>query len=71
MPVHMADRLRQLYKVSQELEQELGRSPNVNELAVQLEMDADKVQWMLQVAQPTVSLEMPVGDEVTRILACM
>lgn len=63
VPVHMADRLRQLYKVSQELEQELGRSPNINELAVQLEMDADKVQWMLQVAQPTVSLEMPVGDE--------
>jgi RNA polymerase primary sigma factor len=63
VPVHMADRLRQLYKTTQELEQELGRSPNVDELAVQLEMDTDKVQWMLQVAQPTVSLEMPVGDE--------
>jgi RNA polymerase primary sigma factor len=63
VPVHMADRLRQLYKTSQELEQELGRAPNIDELAVQLELDTGKVQWMLQVAQPTVSLEMPVGDE--------
>ena len=63
VPVHMADRLRQLYKASQELEQELGRSPTVNELAGNLELDTEKVQWMLQVAQPTISLEMPVGDE--------
>jgi RNA polymerase primary sigma factor len=63
VPVHMADRLRQLYKASQELEQTLGRSPTVDELAIQLNVEGDKVQWMLQVAQPTVSLEMPVGDE--------
>jgi RNA polymerase primary sigma factor len=63
VPVHMADRLRQLYKSTQELEQELGRSPTVDELATQMELDTDKIQWMMQVAQPTVSLEMPVGDE--------
>jgi RNA polymerase primary sigma factor len=63
VPVHMADRLRQLYKASQELEQELGRSPTVEELAGNLKLDVEKVQWMLQVAQPTISLEMPVGDE--------
>lgn len=63
VPVHMADRLRQLYKASQELEQELGRSPTVDEIANQMELEGDKVQWMLQVAQPTVSLETPVGDE--------
>ncbi len=63
VPVHMADRLRQLYKASQELEQELGRTATVDEIAGHLDLDADKVSWMLQVAQPTVSLEMPVGDE--------
>jgi RNA polymerase primary sigma factor len=63
VPVHMADRLRQLYKASQELEQALGRSPTVDELAGNMELDIEKVQWMLQVAQPTISLEMPVGDE--------
>jgi RNA polymerase primary sigma factor len=63
VPVHMADRLRHLYKASQELEQSLGRSPTVEELSAKLNMGGDKIQWMLQVAQPTVSLEMPVGDE--------
>lgn len=63
VPVHMADRLRHLYKASQELEQSLGRSPTVEELSAQMDMGGDKIQWMLQVAQPTVSLEMPVGDE--------
>jgi RNA polymerase primary sigma factor len=63
VPVHMADRLRQLYKATQELEQEYGRSPTVDELARQMEVDGSKVQWMLQVAQPTVSLESPIGDE--------
>jgi RNA polymerase primary sigma factor len=63
VPVHMADRLRMLYKTSQEMEQELGRSPTVDELATQMEVTSGKVEWMMQVAQPTISLEMPVGDE--------
>lgn len=63
VPVHMADRLRQLYKATQDLEQELGRNPTVNELAVQMDVEPNKVQWMIQVAQPTISLEAPVGDE--------
>jgi RNA polymerase primary sigma factor len=63
MPVHMADRLRQLYKASQELEQMLGRSPTSQELASQLHLDSSKLTWMLQVAQPPISLESPIGDE--------
>jgi RNA polymerase primary sigma factor len=63
VPVHMADRLRQVYKASQELEQDLGRSPTVEELAAFMKLDQDKVRWMLQVAQTPISLESPVGDE--------
>jgi RNA polymerase primary sigma factor len=63
VPVHMADRLRQIYKSSQEMEQELGRSPTVEELAAFLKLDESKVRWMLQVAQTPISLESPVGDE--------
>jgi RNA polymerase primary sigma factor len=63
VPVHMADRLRLLYKTSQEMEQELGRVPTVDELATELAVDGSKVEWMMQVAQPTISLESPVGDE--------
>ena len=63
VPVHMADRLRQIYKASQEMEQELGRSPTVEELAVYMKLEETKVRWMLQVAQTPISLESPVGDE--------
>ncbi len=34
VPVHMVDRLRQIYKVSQSMEQALGRPPTSQELAV-------------------------------------
>jgi RNA polymerase primary sigma factor len=63
VPVHMADRLRQIYKASQEMEQDLGRSPTVEELAAFMKLDQAKVRWMLQVAQTPISLESPVGDE--------
>jgi RNA polymerase primary sigma factor len=63
VPVHMTDRLRQLYKISQELEQALGRVPTPQELAIKMDLDSSKVRWMLQVAQTPISLESPVGDE--------
>ncbi len=63
VPVHMTDRLRQLYKISQELEQSLGRVPTPQELALKMDLDSSKVRWMLQVAQTPISLESPVGEE--------
>jgi RNA polymerase primary sigma factor len=63
VPVHMTGRLRQLYKVSEEMEQELGHSPTLDELAHRLNLENSKVRWMLQVAQTPVSLDAPVSDE--------
>jgi RNA polymerase primary sigma factor len=63
VPVHMVDRLRQVYKASQAMEQKLGRPPTPQELAEKLHVDDDKLRWMLQVAQQPISLESPVGDE--------
>lgn len=63
VPVHMVDRLRQIYKASREMEQTLGRTPTAQELAVRLNLDSAKLRWMLQVSQPPISLETPVGDE--------
>jgi RNA polymerase primary sigma factor len=59
----MADRLRQIYKTSQQLEQSLGHTPTVHELAEKMDLDYKKLRWMLQVAQAPISLETPVGDE--------
>jgi RNA polymerase primary sigma factor len=63
VPVHMVDRLRRVYKTSHEMEQSLGRTPTPQELADQLDLDSSKLSWMLQVSQPPLSLESPVGDE--------
>jgi RNA polymerase primary sigma factor len=63
VPVHMIDRLRQMYLATQELEQKLGRAPTTQELADQMHIEPSKVTWMQQVAQPPLSLESPFGDE--------
>lgn len=63
LPVHMTDRIRQLYRVSHEMEQVLGRPPTADELANELEVAPQKVSWMLQVSWVPLSLESPVGDE--------
>jgi RNA polymerase primary sigma factor len=63
LPVHMTDRIRILKRTSHQMEQSLGRPPTIPELAQQLELLPEKVQWMLQVSLIPISLETPVGDE--------
>jgi RNA polymerase primary sigma factor len=63
VPVHMIDRIRQMYKISREMEQTLGRAPTAEELAEEMQLEPAKVRWMLQVAQRPISLESPLGDE--------
>jgi RNA polymerase primary sigma factor len=63
VPVHMSDRIRRLYRVARELEQDLGRKPTPEEIAQRMELDPRKVQWMMRVSWRPLSLESPVGEE--------
>ncbi len=63
VPVHMIDRIRQLYKLTHEMEQKLGRIPTVDELSEEMGLTQRKVQWMLRVSWLPLSLDSPVGDE--------
>jgi RNA polymerase primary sigma factor len=63
VPVHMSDSIRRLYKTARQLEQEQGRKPTPEEIAIALEMDPRKVRWMLKVSWQPLSLERPVGEE--------
>ena len=63
VPVHMSDRIRQLYRANHELEQRLGRTPTIEELAGGVGLDVRKVQWIMKVSWLPLSLESPVGDE--------
>jgi RNA polymerase primary sigma factor len=63
LPVHMNDRIRQIYKATQDLEQRLGHMPTLEELAAELNMEVEKVRWVLKVSWHPLSLESPVGDD--------
>jgi len=63
VPVHVGDRIREMYKVSRSLEQDLGREPTSEEIADAMSLPPKKVSWLLRVSRRTVSLEKPVGEE--------
>jgi RNA polymerase primary sigma factor len=63
VPVHVGDRIREMYKVSRSLEQDLGREPTSEEIADEMSLPPKKVSWLLRVSRRTVSLEKPVGEE--------
>lgn len=63
IPVHMVETINRLSKVEKALTQELGRQPQVDEVAAELNIPIDKVREIMKVAQDPVSLESPVGEE--------
>ncbi len=63
VPVHMVDRIRQMYKRIHELEQTLGRNPNIDELSEAMGINKQKVSWMLRVSWLPLSLESPINDD--------
>jgi len=63
VPVHMSDRIRRLYRVARQLEQDNGCKPSAEEIAQEMNLDPRKVQWMLRVSWRPLSLEHPVGED--------
>lgn len=63
IPVHMVETINRLAKTERALVQELGRQPQADELAKELNMPVDKVREIMKVAMEPVSLESPVGEE--------
>jgi RNA polymerase primary sigma factor len=63
VPVHMVDRIRQLYRTTHEMEQKLGRLPTTDELAENLGVVPTKVDWMMRVSWLPLSLESPINED--------
>ena len=63
IPVHMVETINKLIRVSRQLLQELGREPNPEEIAKEMDMPVEKVREILKIAQEPVSLETPIGEE--------
>jgi RNA polymerase primary sigma factor len=63
VPVHMIETINKLSKVTSQLAAKLGRRPKISEIAVEMELDVDKVNEIIRVAQRPASLESPIGEE--------
>lgn len=63
IPLHMTERIRQMYRAAQDLEQTLGRRPTAEEIAAAMEVAADAVRAMLDASQHAIALEGPVGED--------
>ena len=63
MPVHMGDQLRRMYKVAQQLEQESDHKPTPLEIANAMDLDVNRVRWMLDISRRSTSLQRPVGED--------
>lgn len=65
LPLNRVGNLSRLSKVYRDLEQELERKPTTEELAKILEISADEVAYILQIASRQVSVDAPLssGDE--------
>jgi len=63
IPVHMIETINKLIRTSRLLVQSLGREPTPEEIAVKMELPADKVRKVLKIAKEPISLETPIGEE--------
>ncbi|MDI6892339.1 MAG: RNA polymerase sigma factor RpoD [Actinomycetota bacterium] len=63
IPVHMVETINKLVRVQRQLLQELGREPNPEEIAREMDLSPEKVREILKISQEPVSLETPIGEE--------
>lgn len=63
VPVHMVETIAKYKQVVRRLTQDLGREPLQEEIAMEMNLDVDKIYQIEKIDQSTVSLESPVGDE--------
>jgi len=63
IPLHMTERIRQMYRTAQGLEQSLGRRPSPEEIAFEMNLPADNIRSMMDASQHAIALERPIGDD--------
>ena len=68
IPIHMNDQLNKFFRASRQLERELGRAPEDEELAMQMKTSGDKVSKLRIISREPISLDTPIGsDEVSTL----
>lgn len=60
-PVHMTEEMNKTSKAIRNLSQQLGRRPNVDEIAREAKIPRNKVELSLIIPKDTIALETPIG----------
>jgi len=63
VPVHMIEVINKLLRATRQLVQELGHEPSVEEIAHRMDVPAAKVRRVQKIAQHSISLETPIGED--------
>jgi RNA polymerase primary sigma factor len=63
IPVHMVETINKLLRTQRRMTQELNREPTIEELATELEMEPEKVEYVMKIKQDIHSLDAGVGRD--------
>ncbi len=63
IPVHMVETINKMIRIQRQLLQKLGREPEPEEIAKEMEITVEKVREIMKISQEPVSLEKPIGEE--------
>ena len=67
IPVHMVETITKYKQIMRQLTHDLGRPPEPEEIAIEMDVDLDKIYQIMKINQNTISLDVPItgsdGDE--------
>ena len=63
IPVHMVETISKYKQVFKRMSQDLGREPLPEEIALEMELDVEKIHMIGKINQTTMSLEEPIGSD--------
>ena len=63
IPVHMVETINKLLRTQRRMTQELNREPTIEELAIELDMEPEKVEYVIKIKQDISSLDAGVGRD--------
>ncbi|MBR5389370.1 RNA polymerase sigma factor RpoD [Candidatus Saccharibacteria bacterium] len=63
IPVHMVETINKVLRTTRKLTTELNREPTIEEIAKELDMEVDKVEYVMRIKQDIASLDASVGRD--------
>ncbi|MBR3204640.1 RNA polymerase sigma factor RpoD [Candidatus Saccharibacteria bacterium] len=63
IPVHMVETINKVLRTTRKLTQELNREPTTEEIAKELDMEVEKVEYVMKIKQDIASLDASVGRD--------